>query len=105
MSFYTIFVHVPTSHLEQVKRAMFEAGAGSIGNYSCCVWQVKGEGQFMPEEGSNSYCGEVGKLERVEEYKVETICSKGHIKEVIAAMKRAHPYEMPAYGVMKLEEI
>lgn len=103
MAIYQIFVHIPIAHLEQVKQAMFEAGAGKIGNYSCCAWQVKGDGQFRPEAGSNSYIGEIGKIEKVEEYRMYTFCDEKNIQKIIAAMKDAHPYEMPAYGVTKLE--
>lgn len=104
MSLYSIFVHVPESHLEQVKQAMFAAGAGHIGNYSCCSWQVKGEGQFMSEAGSHAYCGQVGVVEKVAEYKIEMPCAQASLPQVIAALQRAHPYEVPAYGVVKLED-
>ena len=102
MALYQIFVHVPETHLEEVKEAMFEAGAGKLGNYSCCSWEVKGEGQFRPEEGSNAYLGEVGKIEKVAEYRVYTFCDRKNIKKIIVAMKAVHPYEMPAYGVTKI---
>jgi len=102
---YMFFVHVPESHVEAVKTAMFAAGAGRLGNYSCCSWQVKGEGQFCPEAGSNAYIGKVGIVEKVVEYKVTTVCvDAAVVKAVITAMKKAHPYEMPAYGVVKLED-
>lgn len=104
MKLYEIFVHVPDSHVEEVKAAMFAAGAGKAGNYSQCAWQVKGEGQFCPEVGSKPFLGEQGKVEKVIEYRVFTICTEGCISAVIAAMKKAHPYEMPAYGVIRLEE-
>jgi structural toxin protein (hemagglutinin/hemolysin) RtxA len=101
---YTIFVYVPESHVEAVKAAMFAAGAGRIGNYSCCSWQVKGEGQFLPEAGSDPYVGEAGKVEQVSEYEVHVVCAADCVARVVAAMKAAHPYEMPAYGVVKLED-
>lgn len=104
MIYYMIVVYIPESHLEQVKQAMFDAGAGCTGSYSCCAWQVKGEGQFKPEVGSHAYCGVVGVLEKVVEYQISTVCDSVNIKQVIAAMKHAHPYEMPAYGVIKLED-
>lgn len=98
---YRINVYIPLSHLEQVKSAMFEAGAGKIGNYEQCCWQVKGQGQFKPGEGSDAFIGELGKLESVEEYKVELVCDQAAIHQVINAMKLAHPYEEPAYDVYK----
>lgn len=102
---YGITFNVPESHLETVKEAIFQAGAGKIGNYSHCCWQVLGEGQFMPLDGSNPYIGVVGKVERVAEYKVETICDDELVEKVIAALLVAHPYETPSYEVWKMEEI
>jgi len=102
---YKICIYIPESHLEVVKNAMFAAGAGKIGNYSCCSWQIKGEGQFMPLAGSHAFIGSEGHLERVDEYKVEMICEEQHIKEVIAALKATHPYEEPAYQVWGLEHV
>jgi len=100
-----IFVHVPESHVEQVKDAMFAAGAGKIANYSCCSWQAKGEAQFIPEVGSNPYIGKIGVIEKVVEYKIHTVCANAkEVKAVVAAIKKAHPYEVPAYGVIKLED-
>jgi structural toxin protein (hemagglutinin/hemolysin) RtxA len=101
---YMFFVYIPESYVEEVKQAMFSAGAGKIGNYSCCSWQVKGEGQFCPEVGSDAYIGQVGIIEKIVEYKVAVVCENEEVvRNVIMAMKRAHPYEMPAYGVVKLE--
>lgn len=96
---YKICFYVPDSHLEVVKEAMFAKGAGRIGNYSHCCWQILGEGQFMPLAGSDCFIGEQGLLEKVKEYKVEMVCDEQHIHEVIAALKDAHPYEEPAYQV------
>lgn len=96
---YRINVYIPESHLEDVKAAMFEAGAGRIGNYDSCCWQTKGTGQFRPLEGNNAYIGETGKVEQVEEYKVELVCDDSKIYGVLEAMKKAHPYEEPAYDV------
>lgn len=103
MQYYKFFYHVPESHLEATKKAIFDAGAGKMGNYSCCSWEVKGLGQFCPEAGSNPYLGKLGKIEKVIEYKVETICSAECIGQVITALKTAHPYEHPAYGIIKIE--
>ena len=100
---YKICVYIPETHLQQVKEALFAAGAGRIGNYDSCCWQVLGEGQFRALEGSDPYIGQKGKVERVKEYKVELVCDDFRIKAAIAAMKQAHPYETPAYDVWKLE--
>lgn len=100
---YMLCFNVPGSHLEVVKNAVFEAGAGKINNYSHCSWQMLGEGQFMPLAGSNAFIGKVDKIEKVPEYKVETICDEAHINDVVTALKLAHPYEVPSYQVWKLE--
>jgi len=101
---YKIGFYVPESHLEQVKQAMFAAGAGQIGDYEQCSWQVKGLGQFKPMAGSSAFIGEVGQLETVEEYRVEMVCEVSYIQAAVEALKRAHPYEEPAYDVVKLED-
>lgn len=101
---YKICFYVPDSHLELVKQAMFQKGAGKIGNYSCCAWQVLGEGQFMPLAGSHSFIGTQDHLEKMKEYKVEMVCDDQFISDVIAAMKQAHPYEEPAYQVWRVKQ-
>jgi hypothetical protein len=97
-----LFVYVPESHLEEVKSAMFAAGAGGYGRYEKCAWQVIGQGQFMPLKGSHPSTGEINKTAHVNEYKVETICSEANLERVVKAMKQAHPYEEPAYGALTL---
>lgn len=101
---YLLYFHVPQTHVDQVKNAIFSAGAGSVdSSYIHCSWQTLGEGQFMPISGSNAFIGEINQLEKVPEYKVETVCAEDKIKEVIAALKAAHPYECPSYGVLRME--
>lgn len=96
---------VPESHLEQTKRALFEVGAGRIGDYDCCAWQTLGQGQFRPLDGSQPFLGERGELEVVSEYKVELVCEDRLIARAVEALKAAHPYEEPAYEVYRLEEL
>ena len=99
---YKIVVFVPESHLEDVKAAMFASGAGRVGKYDCCCWQVKGQGQFRALDGSSPYIGQVGEVATVEEYRVELVCEDDLLKGAIAALKLAHPYEEPAYDVWRL---
>ncbi len=99
---YKICCYVPESHLEAVKEALFLAGAGRIGNYDKCSWQCLGEGQFRPLAGSQPTIGQQHVVEVVAEYKVELVCADAHIKDAIAALKAAHPYEEPAFDVMKM---
>lgn len=96
---------VPESHLEKVKSAVFAAGAGKIGLYENCCWQTMGQGQFKALEGSEPFIGEKGKLETVQEYKVEMVCEDTLVRAVIKALKLAHPYEEPAYDVVQVIEI
>ncbi len=100
---YKVCVYIPELALEKVKNSMFHAGGGRIGNYDSCAWQVKGEGQFRPLKGANPAIGQVGQVEFVTEYKVEMVCLAEHIEAVIAAMKKNHPYETPAYDIVKLQ--
>ncbi len=94
---YKIEFYTPESHLEVVKKAMFDAGAGKLENYDCCCWQTKGIGQFRALEGSNPFAGEVGKPEKDAEWKVEMVCEEDKISAAIEALKASHPYETPAY--------
>lgn len=94
-------VYVPETHLEQVKSALFEAGAGRIGDYDSCCWQTCGTGQFRALEGSNPFIGSQGQVEKVQEWKLELVCAPARIEAVIAALKKAHPYETPAYQYWK----
>ncbi len=102
---YQFTFYVPPTHLEQVKESLFQAGAGRLGNYEQVAWQTKGTGQFCPKKGSKPYLGETGKLETVEEYKVEMICAEKYIKPVIAALRKSHPYEEPAFSIIKLRPL
>jgi hypothetical protein len=99
---YQLCFYVPVDHLESVKQAVFAAGAGRIGNYDQCCWQVEGEGQFRPLSGAQPAIGQQGQLESVREFRVEMVCDAAHIKAVVAALKQAHPYEEPAYNVLKI---
>ncbi|PID33936.1 MAG: NGG1p interacting factor NIF3 [Thiotrichales bacterium] len=82
---------------------MFNAGAGVVGSYQECAWQTLGEGQFKPKDGSQPYIGEVNTLEKVKEFKVEIVCTGEYIEATVMALKSSHPYEVPAFSVIKLE--
>lgn len=105
MHYYQITFYVPQEQCEEVKEAMFQAGAGKLDNYEACSWQVLGEGQFRPMEGSKPFLGETNKLEKVLEYKVEMLCVADKLETVIKALKSSHPYEVPAYGVLALLDV
>ncbi|MCK4870456.1 MAG: NGG1p interacting factor NIF3 [Gammaproteobacteria bacterium] len=86
---YQIYFYTPESHLEAIKNAMFNVGAGRIGNYDCCCWQVKGAGQFRSLENSEPFIGRKDIAEYVDEYCVEMVCEQEKIAEVIVALKGA----------------
>lgn len=99
---YKLCFYVPKSHVDAVKQAAFDAGAGRIGDYDSCSWQVLGSGQFRPLEGSDPFLGGQGELERVAEYRVEMVCDSAFIKATVNAMLDAHPYEEPAWNVIAM---
>ncbi|HDZ56034.1 MAG TPA: NGG1p interacting factor NIF3 [Pseudomonas xinjiangensis] len=101
---YKLCFFVPESDLGKVKQAVFDAGAGRMGDYDSCCWQVMGQGQFRPLKGSDPYLGQVGKLETVAEYRVETLCSADVIRDVVKALRQVHPYEEPAFDVWQLTQ-
>ena len=88
-----------------MKQALFDAGAGCQGNYDRCSWEVLGEGQFRPLEGSHPHIGQTNKVEKVQEWRLETRVSERAIEDVVRALKLAHPYEEPAYEVIPCLDI
>lgn len=96
---------VPDSHVEAVKSAVFAAGGGRIGAYDNCSWQVFGQGQFRPLVGSQPFIGRMDSVQNVGEWKVELIVADPLLAGVVQALKRAHPYETPAYEVWRLHEM
>jgi len=99
---YKLVVFIPIESVARVSNAAFAAGAGTIGNYSHCSFQGQGTGTFLPLQGAKPAIGKKGKLEKVPEIRFETIVPEEKLDEVIAAMKKAHPYETPAFDVFKL---
>ena len=97
---YKLSFYVPESHVEPVKAAVFAAGAGRIGDYDSCCWQVLGQGQFRPLAGSAPFIGDAGSVSRLPEYRVEMVCEAQFISAVVDALKAAHPYEEPAYDLV-----
>ncbi len=97
-----LVVFVPVGHEEAVREALAEAGAGWIGRYSHCTFQTAGTGTFLPREGAQPYAGRVGRLEKVEELRLETIVPEERCAAAVEAMCRAHPYEEVAYDLYPL---
>lgn len=101
---YKLVIFIPATHLEPVKQALFDAGAGRLGDYDRCAWQTLGQGQFRPLKGSNPFIGEQGEMEQVSEYRVEMVCDDEHVDAVLVALRSAHPYEEPAFDLWRLEQ-
>lgn len=99
---YKLVVFVPTGSAAKVANAVFAAGAGHIGNYSRCGFTGQGEGSFLPLDGANPAIGKKGRLEKVPELRFETIVGAEKLDAVTAAMLKAHPYETPAFDVLRL---
>ena len=97
-----IVVFVPESDLERVADAMFSAGAGHIGEYSQCSFRLAGTGTFFGSEAANPTIGEKGRREQVSEWRLEAICPESLMEPVVAAMRKAHSYEEPAYDLYPL---
>jgi dinuclear metal center YbgI/SA1388 family protein len=97
-----LVVFVPEDHQDAVRDAMFNAGAGWIGQYSSCSFNVEGTGTFLPGEEASPFIGRRGKLEKVREVRIETIVPESRERAVVQAMLKAHPYEEVAYDLYPL---
>lgn len=100
---FKLVVFVPEAAADAVAAAVAEAGAGRIGGYAECTFRSPGTGTFRPLEGASPHVGEVGRLERVEEVRLETIVPAARLAAVLTAMVEAHPYEEAAYDVYELK--
>jgi dinuclear metal center YbgI/SA1388 family protein len=100
-----LVVFVPVAHAEAVRKAIFAAGAGHIGNYSECSFNSTGSGTYKAAEGANPFAGSVGQQHMEEEIKVEVIFPAGLQQAAIAAVKAAHPYEEVAYDIIALDNV
>lgn len=101
---YKLNYYVPVDSKEKTKQALFSVGVGNFENYENCSWETLGRGQFKPVADANPNIGEMNKLELVDEYKIEMICSDELIEKAVATLKKTHPYEEVAYEVFKMEE-
>lgn len=95
-------MYVPEGHVDAVAAAIFAAGAGKIGRYGHCYFRIPGTGTFLPEEGATPFLGEVGREERVQEVRLETVVPAERLRSVLAAMHATHPCEEVAYYVYPL---
>lgn len=98
-----VAVFLPKADLEKVSQAAFDAGAGHIGNYSHCSFRGGGVGAFQGESGAHPAIGRVGKLEEVPEFRLEVVAPRNRLAEVVAAVRQAHSYEVPAIDIYPME--
>ena len=102
---YKIVTFVPREQVDQVADALYQAGAGQIGNYSHCGFQSEGTGTFLPLEGANPAVGKPGQRETVDEIKLESVVRADCVDAVIAALRQSHPYETPAFDVFRHHDL
>ena len=97
-----LVVFVPPEALDDVRDALFAAGGGRIGDYERCSWYAEGTGTFLGGEGTSPSVGAAGREERVRELRLEMVYPEERHEELIAALRRAHPYEEPAFDIYPL---
>lgn len=101
---YKLVVYVPEEAAESVREAICSGGAGWLGNYSDCSFSSKGMGTFRPLKGTKPYIGNEGELERVSEYRLETVVGQDKLEKTVKLMMEAHPYEEVAYDIFPLKQ-
>jgi hypothetical protein len=103
MGQHKIVVFVPVTHADAIREAIGRAGGGQMGRYSNCSFSVRGVGRFQPGDGAHPAIGQIGRLEEVDEERIEFMCDSRLVTQVIAAIVQAHPYEEPAIDLWPLE--
>jgi len=103
-SLLKLSVFVPSTHLEQVRKAVCDAGAGHVGNYDSCTFATPGIGTFRGSEDARPYLGKPGQLEQAEEHRLETVFPRGLKRQVLTALQDSHPYEEIAYDLYAVEQ-
>lgn len=102
---FKIVTFVPIKDAAKVRLAMGDAGAGVSGNYHHASFSTKGVGRFIPGRGAHPTIGKVGELSEVEEERIEVICQKEKVKDVVAAIKSSHPYEEVPMEIYELVDV
>ncbi len=103
-SLVKLVTFIPKSHLEQVRIALFAAGAGHVGQYDSCAFTVEGRGTFRGNEATHPFIGRPGRLENTEECRLETLFPRGIQNFILKALKDSHPYEEIAYDLYSVEQ-
>lgn len=102
-----LVVFVPEKNADEVRQALGEAGAGQVGGYSFCSFSIKGTGRFVPGNDTDPHIGSKGKMEMVDEERIEIACDKSQVKDIIKVIEDVHPYEkvvMDIYPMLSLDE-
>jgi hypothetical protein len=94
---------IPASYFEKVSRAIFEAGAGHIGNYDMCGYSKEGRGTFRALDGATPFVGELGTQHIESEIRFETVFPSRLNRQIVSALIANHPYEEPAYDLYALQ--
>jgi len=102
---YKLVWFVPDDALERTRDAVFRAGAGRIGDYERCSWSTAGEGTFRGGAATSPTIGEAGRDEHVQELRVETVVPAARARDVVDALRAAHPYEEVAFDLYPLVEL
>lgn len=97
-----ITVFSPLKNADDIREAVGQAGGGVIGDYTFCSFSAKGQGRFKPSADADPYIGQPGRLEIVDEERIEITCSRNEATKILDAIKSAHPYEEPAYDIIPL---
>ena len=102
-SLLKLVVYVPVAHVDNVRKALFDAGCGNIGNYDCCSYNIEGTGTFRAGTECNPFCGKIGEIHHEHEIRIETVMPSYIKNRVIRALLEVHPYEEPAYDIFEIE--
>lgn len=99
---YKLVIYVPLASANKIREVLAEARAGHIGKYDHASFSVRGTGRFRPLAGAKPAIGEVGKIEEIEEERIETVVEEGDLDHVVAKLREAHPYEEPVIDIYPL---
>lgn len=102
---FKIVTYVPKENVEQVRRGIWDAGAGVIGNYRDCSFNIEGCGTFFGADSTHPAVGQPGRLEQVPETRIEVVCLANRLEPALAALRKAHPYEEPAIDVFPIKQL
>jgi dinuclear metal center YbgI/SA1388 family protein len=98
-----LVIFIPSGYEEKITQALDDTEAGRIGSYRLCTFKSRGEGTFIPEKGSHPFMGEIDRIQRVSEWRLEVLTRRVHTHDVIEKIRQVHPYEEMAYDVYPIE--